>query len=138
MKNVGLITLLLVSMGIIAGCNSGGGGGGGSSGAYQINAFASNNNCSQIGSLIYESVTYSASVVPAAYFQRNTTSLPEGVKSFNTSGNCSASQISESPSCTYTFTYESTTQLTNIQIQLNGSLGPQNIAVLSIGGSCIK
>lgn len=139
MKNIGLITLLLVSMGIIAGCNSGGGGGGGSSGGYQYSSYSISSSCSQISGVIYESVTYSiTSVSPSAYFQLGTTVMPTGVISYNSQGNCSAAQISGSPVCTYSFIYESTTAISPIQLQLNGSLGIQNITTFNIGGSCIK
>lgn len=140
MKNIGLITLLLISVGIIAGCNSGGGGGGGSSGGYQYSSYSISSSCSQTDSgIVYESVTYSiATVSPSAYFQLGTTVMPTGVISYNSQGNCSAAQISGSPVCTYSFIYESTTAISPIQLQLNGSLGIQNITTFNIGGSCIK
>lgn len=137
MKNVGLITLLLVSMGIIAGCNSGGGGGGGSSGGYQYSSYSFSKNCTVISGTTYESVVYSiAQITPSAYFQLGTAVLPTGVTSYTSQGNCSANQISESPSCTFTFTYESNTPPARIQLQLNGSLGVQNIDQIPVGGQC--
>lgn len=137
MKNIGLITLLLISVGIIAGCNSGGGGGGGSSGGYQFSDYSFNKSCTLVNGVTYESVTYFIpQIAPSAYFQLGTAILPTGVTSYNSIGNCSAQQISESPSCTFTFTYESNTPLSQIQLQLNGSLGVQNLTNIPVGGQC--
>jgi|GEM_PF-5447934 len=137
MKNIALVALLITAFFVVSGCNSGGGGGGGSSGGYQYTDYGTSNSCKQISGIVYESVTFGiASISPSAYFQLGTTVMPTGVISYSSQGNCTSNQISESPSCTYSFVYESSTPVSAIQIQLNGSLGVQNLGTFPIGGSC--
>lgn len=138
MKNIGILAGLLFAVIGVTACNSGGGGGGGGAGSYQFSTYQLSHSCTQIGSTVYESVTYSiAAIAPEAYFQLAAATIPTGVTTLSAVGNCSPNQISVAPTCNYSFVYESSTPTSVIQVQLNGSLGIQNVATFSVGGSCI-